>query len=241
MRFGKVGETSGETCTLPGEFVENPIDSSGVPTDYGIHIKSTVKILAYYMVAAANQRDLFVLKGKQALGTDFYTPFQGGNQQSFPQGSSTTYTEAFSQINIVATEPDTWLKVTLPKTSSTQYYIGASKSMQTYTAPLYYKLQKGQTVKIATKSQDASGPHPFSGARIESVMGNGSSDQDSTKLIAVTMSEDCIKDPSNGSTDLAGDQLVPVTMAGTRYVLIKGESSVGEQPLSPPCIPSAST
>ena len=44
--------------------------------NYGIYISSTVPITAYYEEASINNPDLLSLKGKNALGTEFYTPFQ---------------------------------------------------------------------------------------------------------------------------------------------------------------------
>ncbi|MDR3261758.1 MAG: T9SS type A sorting domain-containing protein, partial [Tannerella sp.] len=200
--------------------VENPIASSGTPTDFGIHITTDGgKILAYYMVAHEYQRDLFALKGKQALGTDFYTPFQGITQD-FPQGTGAVSDLAHSQIDIVATENNTWVKITLP--SGAACYDG---SLYTLSGTIYKELAKGKAVKFAIKSQNTSGPHPLSGTRIESVTANGSSTQAPDRPIAVTITEDCIQPLVHTSTDMAGDQLVPVTMTGSRYVLIRGQAN----------------
>ena len=42
----------------------------------GMLIRSTAPITAYYELGAASNRDIISLKGKNSLGTFFYTPFQ---------------------------------------------------------------------------------------------------------------------------------------------------------------------
>jgi len=44
--------------------------------DKGIYIHSSAKVTVYYENATVQNPDLFSLKGKNALGTEFYTPFQ---------------------------------------------------------------------------------------------------------------------------------------------------------------------
>ncbi|MDR2138774.1 MAG: IgGFc-binding protein, partial [Tannerella sp.] len=171
------------TPNRPMTLIENPISLYGSVSDYGIHITATGKIIAYYMVAADNQRDIFTLKGRQALGTDFYTPFQG-KPQSYPQGGtgfSSNYQDAYSQIDIVATEPDTWVKITMP--DGTESWVNLPAKGKTY--KVYAKSMAGVNVV-------SGGAHPLSGTRIESVEGDNSDVHDPAKPIAVTITEDCI-------------------------------------------------
>ncbi|MDR3194501.1 MAG: hypothetical protein LBT76_04330, partial [Tannerella sp.] len=48
---------------------QNPRDSAGMVTTRGIQIISDVNITAYYMHNHPASRDIFILKGKQAVGT----------------------------------------------------------------------------------------------------------------------------------------------------------------------------
>jgi gliding motility-associated-like protein len=75
--------------------------------NYGLKISSTSKISAYYEVNANGLNpDLFVLKGKNALGTDFWI-----SSQYFLDNSIGT----FSSFNIVATEDNTLVTITPSK------------------------------------------------------------------------------------------------------------------------------
>ena len=56
--------------TLP-----NPTNPTGV-NKCGILITATTPISVYYQIANVNNTDLYALKGKNALGTKFYVPFQ---------------------------------------------------------------------------------------------------------------------------------------------------------------------
>ncbi|MDR1408582.1 MAG: hypothetical protein LBJ23_11155 [Tannerella sp.] len=151
------------------------------------------------MINGPSQRDVFSLKGKPALGTEFYTPFQeltGGDY--YGQGSGGSYDKAGDQIDIVATENATTVTI-----YPTRNYIGQSTDV--------YTLDKGETLKLMEPLTPPAerNSRSFAGTRITS-----------TKPIAVTITEDCIKNA--GAVDVLGDQIVPVDMLGTRYVVIAG-------------------
>jgi gliding motility-associated-like protein len=75
--------------------------------NYGLKISSTSKISVYYEVNANGLNpDLFVLKGKNALGNDFWI-----SSQYFLDNSTGT----FSSFNIVATEDNTLVTITPSK------------------------------------------------------------------------------------------------------------------------------
>ncbi len=75
--------------------------------NYGLKISSTSKISVYYEVNANGLNpDLFVLKGKNALGNDFWI-----SSQYFLDNSTGT----FSSFNIVATEDNTLVTITPAK------------------------------------------------------------------------------------------------------------------------------
>ena len=48
--------------------------NAGNVVSCGIHIESTEKLVAYYMFDASATKDIFTLKGKAALGTEFFVP-----------------------------------------------------------------------------------------------------------------------------------------------------------------------
>ena len=66
--------------------------------NYGLYIKSTAPITAYYEEASSNNPDLFALKGKNALGTEFFTPFQSL--------LNSNYSQSKAGIDILATEDE---------------------------------------------------------------------------------------------------------------------------------------
>lgn len=170
---------------------------ANTPLNYGLLIRSTAFISAYYEEASPNNPDIFVLKGRNALGKFFLIPAQNIMQNGLTPGKL----NATSSFDIVATEDNTIVTIT-----PTNDIIG-----HTSAAGLFYiTLQKGQTY-----SATATGI-----LGIEHLMG---STVTSNKPIAIT-----IKDDSIGGNvyydceDLAGDQIVPVELLGTKYISIPG-------------------
>jgi hypothetical protein len=211
--FGDSDDHSLWPCLLDPFKVENPDSGAGSVSDYGIHITSNVKILAYYMVNGFDrQRDIYSLKGKAALGAKFITTFRGGSelkhQLSYtPRGSD--------QIDIVATKPYT--KITFTPTMDCISSSGTPAKYDKGTTYTTDFLQPGQTFKIKkiTGANNAVSNYENEGTLSGTVITT-----DSDKPIAVTMSEDCIT--TGGGHDLAGDQIIPVDIAGSRYVIIRG-------------------
>ena len=173
--------------------IENPRGEAGSVTEFGMHIESDVLVTAYYMHNHANSKDIFTLKGRQALGTLFYTPMQSDN--ALATGS---WAGACDQIDIVATADGTTVTV-VPKAA---IRIGASGSSAAGTS-IIHTLHKGQTLKIMENTINSGS---LAGTSITS-----------DKPIAVTVTEDLV---SPG--DVSGDQIVPVVSLGTRYVVPRG-------------------
>jgi hypothetical protein len=67
----------GDATTI--KYIENPRDKAGSVVKYGTYIHSNVRVTAYYMMNSGASRDIFTLKGHQALGTQFYVPMQSDN------------------------------------------------------------------------------------------------------------------------------------------------------------------
>ncbi|WP_294081114.1 PKD domain-containing protein [Proteiniphilum sp. UBA5384] len=182
--------------------IENSIDDSGKSTNKGIFIKSDVPVSAYYQVDGSKgaQKEIFTLKGKKALGNNFYMPFQEVYK------ISTAYEgQGYRQIQIVATEDNTVVTV-VPKgpLASQNGYID-----QNSTEMLRQRtLNKGQTLLWREYKRNTSN---ITGTQILS-----------NKPVAVTLFEDCVD--ASPSQDIIGDQMVPVENLGKNYIVVKGYS-----------------
>ncbi|MFN0173938.1 MAG: T9SS type A sorting domain-containing protein [Saprospiraceae bacterium] len=165
----------------------------------GFLIQSTSPITAYYEVIGTveNNPELFSLKGKNALGTTFYTPFQNITR------NSTDYTPLpYASFDIVATEDNTTVTIT-----PTRNIIGHAANV-----PFNIILNRGQTYAARASSQLAD-QHP-TGSKVVS-----------DKPIAVTIKDDLLEGGllfGGACRDVMGDQIVPVEKLGTRHVVHKG-------------------
>jgi gliding motility-associated-like protein len=164
----------------------------------GLFIKSTAEITAYYEVYGIGgygvvNTDIFVLKGRNALGKEFYTPFQ-------THWNNNTNVNAWSSFDIVATENNTVVNITPSKD-----IVGHSAGI-----PFSVTLHKGQT--FSCRALSGTGPAHPAGSYVTS-----------NKPIAITVKDDSILE--GGNYDLAGDQIVPVSIVGREYVVIKGSGA----------------
>ena len=194
----------------PGvNLVETPFSSVATPiriSTTGLLVESTAKITAYYEVNytnVTNNPDIFALKGNNALGNDFYVPFQ--NTWRHRQGITPAGRSGFV---IVATEDSTTVTVT-----PTRVLEGG----QAANMPFNFILNKGETY-VASVSQPTAGGFP-SGSRVQS-----------NKPVAVTKFSDSMHTGTDASPsgcfDLAGDQLVPVSIIGRNYVVLRGRLGI---------------
>ncbi|WP_338764287.1 LamG-like jellyroll fold domain-containing protein [Bernardetia sp. ABR2-2B] len=184
--------------------IETPYDTPAPATPQvnttGLLVESTEKITAYYEVNRGNNPDIFALKGNNGLGTDFYVPFQNDwrHRLNFtPEGRS--------GFLVVATEDNT--TVTINPTR-------ALEGGQAANVPFTVVLNSGE-VYVGSVAQPQANDFP-SGSRIQS-----------DKPVAVTKFSDSIYSGQGGCHDLAGDQLVPVDIIGTNYVVLRGQLGVG--------------
>ncbi|MFN8256648.1 MAG: T9SS type B sorting domain-containing protein [Bacteroidales bacterium] len=178
-------------------------DSLETPADKvannGLKIESTGKISAYYDVVGTSgegriqNTEIFVLKGRYALGKKFYATIQNNLFNSPDEGG-------YSGFDIVATEDNTIVTIKPTQPLYVSHPAGVS-----YTV----KLNIGQTYSARAYTQDAVG-HP------------GGSLITSTKPVAVTVKDDCLRWSSGYCRDLTGDQIVPVDFIGTDYIVLKG-------------------
>jgi len=171
-------------------------------TNKGILIESSDVITAYLEVFSTYNSDIFALKGKNGLGTDFYTPFETnwGNHNFGCSGAGCV--QAYSSINIVATEINTTVWIT----PSVDVYKN-STGVHPAGVPYSVTLDKGQSFTV--RANDITAVAQPSGTHITS-----------DKPISVTISDDSMQIGS--AYDIVGDQLVPVNVEGSQYIAMKG-------------------
>ena len=174
--------------------------------DRGIHIHATNLITAYFEIGTINNPDIFSLKGRNALGKDFFVPFQNihYNQPINP-------TRPYSGIYIVATEDNT--KITI--TPTRPVFPGRPAGV-----PFDIILQRGQSIGISPEDYNNTGQlaaNHLGGTRVES-----------DKPIAITTSDDSVRGLPGGCYDVIGDQIIPTSIIGTEYIAMKGRLTIPE-------------
>ncbi len=184
----------------------------GIVLYKGIHITSTNLITVYYDEDEYWNQDIFALKGGNALGLEFYTPFnsvwRNGNYNPLP----------YSSIDIVATEDNTVIDIT-----PTSDLVGGHSAGATFSITL----NKGETYSCLASSQAAAGH--LGGSHIVS-----------TKPIAVTLKDDSVWAEPQGCKDLIGDQTVPIINAegerivGFEYIVMRGKINLNNPFANPP-------
>jgi gliding motility-associated-like protein len=160
----------------------------------GLKITATNKITVYYEQASSLNTDIFPLKGKNALGTNFMVPTQ--NTWNNIAYNPTPY----NSFEIVATDDNTQVTIT-PSQNIVGHNAGTAFTIT---------LNKGQTFSAMATGTSTSN-HLF-GSIVTS-----------NKPIAITQSDDSIGDNAyGGCADLAGDQIVPISLLGMKYISIQG-------------------
>ncbi|RPH69376.1 hypothetical protein EHM76_07170, partial [bacterium] len=169
-------------------------------------IRSDREITAYYEInKTLNNPSIFALKGQNAIGYDFWTPFQ--NQ--WPNHVFGVSDPAFSQIIVVATEPNTQVTINFKKPAN-GYAINTNYTIT---------LQKGQTYMFVPP---LIGGVPSTDP-LDRLVGTHIT---SNKPISVTLNDDSVQ--KVGAYDDMGDQLIPVTnvfgksVIGHEYIVMKG-------------------
>ncbi|HPD94742.1 MAG TPA: hypothetical protein PLA24_02510, partial [Tenuifilaceae bacterium] len=183
-----------------------PLNPSGI-NKFGIHITSTNPITAYYEVSRTNNKDIWALKGKNALGTDFYTPFQKHGD------NANVIADTPSAIDVVATEDYTDITFEL------QPGVAASYGKLT-TSPYMTNVSAGGTLTITLMAGETFSLFPLNKSRLKTARLAGTHIT-STKPIAVTLKDDSFYHTSGGCYDIAGDQLVPSDITGKEYAVIR--------------------
>lgn len=189
-----IAANSSYTMDLTGWIDQIENKPANTVLNYGLHIESTVIITAYYeiMSVCMCNPEIFALKGSNALGTEFYTPFQ-----TF---TSNGYTGAYSSFDIVATENNTTVTIT-----PTADIVG-----HTAGTPFSVTLNKGQTYSATATSQAVFG-HP-AGSYIVS----------NKPIAVTVKDDSLNGTFWGGCQDITGDQIVPVEIVGMKYIVMRG-------------------
>ena len=164
--------------------------------NYGLHISASQPVTAYYEVVSSYcgcNPEIYSLKGKNALGTYFLIP-----AQTYYSNNPSYNPVPYSSFNIVATENGTNVTIT-PSFN----IVGRPAAV-----PFTISLNAGQAYSATATSQSA-------GQHLQGSIVN------SNKPIAITYSDDLLSGPG-GCADLAGDQIVPVSIVGSEYIVAKG-------------------
>ncbi len=174
------------------------------PLNYGLKITATTPVSVYYDLRSecVCNTEYFVLKGHNALGTDFIIPAQNLMENDVRPGLYTP--TPYSSFDIVATENNTTVTVT-PANDIVGHAAGS-----TFTVTL----NEGQV---------------WSAAAVSGLPANqlGGSRVTSDKPVAITVKEDLLfavpgGPYTGGCGDAGGDQIVPVHLMGTEYVAMTG-------------------
>ncbi len=158
----------------------------------GILISADAPITAYYEVNSDINPDIFSLKGRNALGKQFFVP-----AQNFWSNASWYSPPATSTIDIVATESVTTISIT-PSVRTKKHSAGQSFDIV---------LDRGQTYSLSTTDHEVA--NQLTGTSIKA-----------DKFIAITLKDD--SNEFRPCLDLGGDQLVPIDILGTEYIVVKG-------------------
>lgn len=180
----------------------------------GVYIKSDAPITAYYEISSKANMELLALKGRNALGTDFYIPFQTTYNTTSQYNTANHQYIPYHSFDIVATEDNTEIEIT-----PTDSIFIFPNSFYPAT-PFRIWLNKGETAIIPPYSTLVNKAYkvPYSkdrrldGSRVRVISGG---------KIAVITRDDLVNTP-NG-VDFVGDQLVPLNILGRDYAVIRGK------------------
>lgn len=168
--------------------------------NYGLKIRSDHPISAYYQNISGGTTgtivnpEVYTLKGKNALGTDFWIPVQ--NTMSNDSVRDTPMPKC--SFTIIATSDNTKINIT-----PSHDIVGHSAG-----TPFNITLNKGQT--YAAMAVSSAAQNHLQGSHVTS-----------DKPIAITVTDD---DPVyyTGCADVGGDQIVPTPLLGQKYAAVNG-------------------
>ncbi len=163
--------------------------------NYGLFITATEPVTIYYESSSNNNPEIFALKGKNALGKEFFVPMQ-----NYLNNMTNYMPLPYASFDIIATDDNTIVTI-VPTTDLEGHPAGI---------PFNVTLQKGQT--YSAKSASHFGVNKPSGTYVTS-----------NKNIAITVKDDTMNGlPFGSCADLGGDQIIPVRMLGMKYIVVPG-------------------
>ena len=193
-----IGANTTQTIDLTNQIDNLETSTADAVMKTGIRIQSSAPITAYYEEASTFNAEIFVLKGKNALGNRFIIPGQNTYDNSRDYAPTPNYS-----FDVVATQNSTVVTV-----KPTKPLVGHTKDTL-----ITVKLNAGETYSFQKVTLLAS-DNPV-GSIVES-----------NKPIAITLKDD--SDINGSCRDLIGDQMIPVKVAGMEYVVLKGFLSTSE-------------
>ncbi|MBK8806798.1 MAG: gliding motility-associated C-terminal domain-containing protein [Bacteroidales bacterium] len=215
---GEIREFSLKNLLSNNGDLDNNILESGLPNyegivqNRGIHITSVCanignkdnRFSVYLDRYAEGNRDIWTLKGKNSLGTNFTIP-----GRNIWINATEKYLEVYNGFDIVATQDNTIITI-IP---SAQLQMAGGSTFPAK-QPVKIVLNKGET---------------FSCISIDGAIENhvGGSTIASDKPIAVSYKDDSVNSDDgngqNGGNDTMGDQLIPDNLAGTEFIVPTGQ------------------
>lgn len=181
------------------------------------------EITAYYEVSRQNNPEIFVLKGRNALGTEFFTSFQTW-MKNMHQDYFNMEVPPYSAADIVFTEPNTYITLEIPDGKKVfpnftgVVTIGPFNPGETYSiAPAWVTNIEAGFTEPGGELFGRSAEDHLAGVRVTT---NG-------KKIAITLKDDSMKALVGGCYDLGGDQTIPVNLTGTMYIAMRGQLTTG--------------
>ncbi len=198
----------------------------------GILIESDNKITAYYEIGAPYNMDLLSLKGKNALGTKFFVPFQNSlNADAAPGARYDLTRKPYNSIDIVATADNTKILVT---NTNRPIFIHVSSAVGTSKVAGTHEiwLNRGETAIIAPYRDPSPKTHEYqtdyiAANRLTGTLVEVDQTVGSKAPIAIISRDDMVRS-STGNVDVVADQIVPILdqdgkyLIGTDYAVVRG-------------------
>jgi PKD repeat protein len=169
----------------------------------GIRIQSTRLMTALFENGTVNNTDNYSLKGRNALGREFFVPFQN------IQNNGNYNPKPYSGFYIVATQDNTQIIIT-----PTRPVFPDRPANVSFTVIL----NRGQVYAVV--------PNDFTGEGMNAANRLAGTRVQSSKPIAINTSDDSV--PGGSCNDLIGDQIVPVEALGNQYIAMRSRLTSDE-------------
>ncbi|QCE40326.1 gliding motility-associated C-terminal domain-containing protein [Psychroserpens sp. NJDZ02] len=175
-----------------------------VESDKGIIITATQPVQAVHTNDSANNKSFITLKGTNALGLEFYA----GSQTQVLNADYSDDDRHF--ISVMATEDNTDVTITMP----TGLFLADNAGASTINS-VTFRLNKYETY-VVKNADETNLTNNITGAHISS-----------NENIAVTLGAQHIRQSfaTHNAADAGIDQIIPVSLLDTEYILPRGQST----------------